>query len=78
MIGNDRRSSIVVACSEGFVLTGCDCDCTEAFFSAECVGDKASVEGVRGDDELCDDDSGLEGSNAGTGTGTWCCVDCRV
>jgi len=47
-------------------------------FSAECVGDKASVEGVRGDDELCDDDSGLEGSNAGTGTGTWCCVDCRV
>ena len=77
MIGNDRRSSIVVACSEDF-LTGRDCDCTEAFLSGECAGDNASVDGVRGEDELCDDDSGLEGSNSGTGTGTRCCVCCRV
>jgi len=68
-MGNDRKSSMVVICSEGFVvLAGCECFCVAACLSGVYEGDDANVEGVRGDDEPCDEDSGLEGSSSGTDT----------
>jgi hypothetical protein len=60
----------VVACSDGFFADAvCNLGCTVAFFSGEYEGDDARVDGVRGDDDPCEDDSGLEGSSSGTGTG---------